>query len=356
MKKAKIAIILLIILGGIVAILINNKTKMAAKTEVEKNTKIPVVVTTPVNRRLAASFELVGTTAANYDVAIASEVQGKVVAVYVNVGDHVNAGSPIMKIDDELKHAALEAAEVNYQKTKRDLERFEVLHKDSTVSDSQIESARLAFKAAEAQYISAKRIYNDTKITSPISGVVTSRPIDIGAMVMNANIVANVVDISKLKVKVNVAEKDVFTIKTGDAVTITSDVYPGITFNGVVKTISAKGDESHTYPVEISLPNSGENQLKAGMFARVGFTSKSERNAWVIPRNALVGSTRHAKVFVVENDIAKLRSITLGVESEEFLEVLDGISEGDKIVVDGKNNLKDGYTVIITTSANDKNN
>jgi len=356
MNRTKITVIVLVALGVIIAILINNKNKMAAKTEVEKNTKIPVVVTSPLKQRLASSFELVGNTAANVEVAIASEVQGKVKEVYVNVGDHVHAGSVIMKIDDELKHAALEAAEVNHEKTKRDLERFEALHKDSTVSDSQIESARLAFKAAESQYISAKRMYNDTKITSPISGIVTSRPIDIGAMVMNANIVATVVDISKLKVKVNVAEKDVFTIKPSDPVTITSDVYPGVTFNGVVKTISAKGDESHTYPVEILLPNSGEHQLKAGMFARVGFTSKTEREALVIPRNALIGSTRQAKVYVIENDTAKLRSVTLGVESEEYLEVLDGISEGDKIVTDGKNNLKDGYPVIVTTSVNDKIN
>ena len=214
----KLSAILLIVLAGIVAILINNKNKIAAKTELESFSNLPVVVTSPSTQKLSDTFSLVGTTAANVDVAVASETQGKVKEVYVNVGDYIQAGGAIVKIDDELKHASLETAEVNYLKAKRDVERFEALHKDSSVSDSQIESARLAFKAAEAQYITAKRMYNDTKITSPISGIVTNRLVDLGANVQANNIVANVVDISKLKVKVNVAEKDVFNLKTGDTV------------------------------------------------------------------------------------------------------------------------------------------
>jgi len=347
MNKLKISIITILVIGAIGAVLYHNKMKMAANTEVEAFAKIPVVVTTPVKQKLSDSFSLVGTTAANNDVALASETSGKIKEVYAAVGDFVQAGSPIVKVDDELKKAALETAEVNYEKSKRDLERFESLHKDSSVSDSQIEGARLAFKAAEAQYITAKRQFNDTKICSPISGIVSSRPVDVGTMVQTNMIIANVVDISKLKVKVNVAEKDVFSMKTGDSVSVTSDVYPEMIFYGIVKTISSKGDELHTYPVEISLPNNPKHPLKAGMFAQVTFTAKTAHEGLVIPRNALIGSMKNPQVFVVENNIAKLRTLTIGAQSESFLEVLSGLTGNEQVVTEGRNNLKDGYTVTI---------
>src|SRR5690606_13668282 len=116
-------------------------------------------------------------------------------------------------------------------------------HKDASVTDAQFEAARLAFLSAEAQYITAKRQYNDTKIKAPISGVITSRLVDLGNYVNTNNVVANIVDISKLKVKLNVAEKDAFKLKPGDEVEVTTDVYPGQTFKGKIEYISAKGDE-----------------------------------------------------------------------------------------------------------------
>lgn len=348
MSKLKITLFSLLILAVIIIVLINNKMNMAAKTEVETITNIPVVVTSPSKQRLSNSFSLVGTTLANYDVAVAAETQGKVKEVYARVGDRIQAGNPIVRVDDELKRAGFETAEVSYTKAKRDVERFELLHKDSSVSDSQIEAARLAFKSAEAQYITARRQFNDTKITSPISGIVTSRTVDIGSNVQMNMIIANVVDISKLKVKVNISEKDVFHIKTADSVHITTDVYPGITFGGTITNISSKGDESHTYPVEISLPNSTNHPLKAGMFARVNFTSGTEHESLVIPREALTGSLKQPQVFVIENNIARLRQIVIGRESETFLEVLSGLTGNEILATEGKNNLKDGYLVNIT--------
>ena len=146
---------------------------------------------------------------------VISETIGKVTAVKADVGDHVNAGSVLVVVDDELKLAGFKAAEVNYEKAKKDLERYEALNKSKAVTDNEIEAARLGCKGAEAQYLVARRQYNDTRISSPIAGIVTSRLVDRGSMVQPGMPIANVVDISKLKVAVNVAEKDVFKLKPG---------------------------------------------------------------------------------------------------------------------------------------------
>ncbi len=355
MKKFKAIIFTVIALAVIVAILINNKMNMAAKTQVENYTETPVVVVSPVKQKLSDSFSLVGTTQANNDVAIASETQGKVKDVFVNVGDHVQAGSPLIKVDDELKQANFEAADVNYQKAKRDLERFESLRKDNSVTDAQIEQARLGFKAAEAQYTVARRQLNDTKISSPISGIVTSRPFDIGAMIQPGMIIANVIDISKLKVKVSVSEKDVFRLNAGNSVQASTDIYPDASFTGTIKSISSKGDESHTYPVEITLPNSSAHPLKAGMFMRVHFSSGTERTAMTIPRDALVGTMKKPQVFIVENNLAVLRDIVVGTESANHVEVLSGLNGDELLVTSGKFNLKDSSKVSIAKNESENN-
>ena len=257
------------------------------------------------------------------------------------------AGATLVRVDDELKKASFASAEVNYEKTKRDLGRFENLAKQEAATDQQVETARLACKAAEAQYILARREYHDTKITTPIAGMVTSRPVDVGTYVQKGMPVANVVDISKLKVRLSVAERDVFRLKVGDKVEIATDVYPGVTFEGRVKTISAKADEAHTYPVEVTLNNPKEHPLKSGMFGRVTFPSIDGSEGLMIPRDALTGSLKKPQVFLIDGSIARLRDIVVGSEVGGRLMVLRGLNDGETIVVNGQNNLKDGMAVTI---------
>lgn len=347
MKRIKYFLIIFLAVGAIIALLLNNKAKMEAKSANAKIDAYPVTVAEVLNSKAERNLELVGTITANNDVAIVSEAQGRVTKVYAEVGNYKTEGSPIIQLDDELKLAAFKTADVNYQKTKKDYERYQALLQTKAITDAQLETAKLAFQSAEAQYIVAKREYEDTKITTPISGVITSRPVDIGNYVNKTMVVANVVDISKLKVKLNVAESDVFKLKTGDKVVISTDVYPGITFPGKIETISDKGDEAHTYPVEILFGNTKEHPLKAGMFGKVTFNSISDGEKLLIPRNALIGSIKDPQVFVVENGKAKIRNVLLGSTFNNSLEVLKGLEVGDKVVVNGQNNLADNFKVMI---------
>jgi len=308
---------------------------------------LPVTVAEVAKERLSESVSLVGTITANNDVAIVSETQGRVTKVSANIGDYVQAGSTIVQVDDELKQAAYATAEVNFEKAKKDLDRFESLIKENSISDTQLEGARLAFKSAEAQYIVARRQFNDTKIKSPISGILSSRPVDVGTMIQNNNTVANVVDISKLKVKLNVSEQDAFRIKVGDKVDVTTEVYPGVTFEGKVSTISSKADDAHTYPVEVVLANSSTHPLKAGMFGRVSLVSVKDHESVTIPRQALVGSTKKPQVYVVDNGFARLRDIVVGAQVGTNLEVLSGVRQAETIVLSGQNNLKDSVAVTV---------
>jgi RND family efflux transporter MFP subunit len=312
-------------------------------------TSYSVSVVKATKQDITDSFSQVGTIVAYNDVAVISETSGRVVKVSAEVGDYKPAGSVLVEVDSELREAAYKTANVSYEKAKKDLERYEALYKEGSISDSQIEQARWSYQSAEAQYIVARRQLSDTKITTPISGIVTARNVNVGNMVMGApqaTVIANVVDISRLKVKLNVAEKDVIRLKVGEKVEVTTDVFPSEVFTGSIFSISSKGDEGHTYPVEVVLKNS-KLELKAGMFGRVMFTPKSAGNLIVVPRESIVGSVKDAALYVVNNNVAKLRSVVTGKEAGTNIEILSGLQDGELVVVNGQNNLSDNAPVII---------
>ena len=347
MKRIKIIGVLVVVLSIIIGMLLHNKTLMAAKSKNEKIEAYPVTIAEIGYQNITNNLELVGTITANNDVAIVSEAQGRVVKVMAQVGDFKPAGSVLFQLDDELKLESYKTAEVNYQKAKKDFDRFDALYKNKSVTDAQYEQSKLACQMAESQYVLAKREYNDTRVTTPISGIVSARMVDQGNFVTKNTVVANVVDISKLKVKLNVAEKDAFRLKAGDNVEVRTDVYQGYVFSGKISSISSKGDEAHTYPVEITLSNPKDHPLKAGMFGRISFSSIKNSDLLVIPREALVGSVKDAKVFTIENGLAKVHSVVVGNAYENQLEIKQGLKSGDKIVVNGQNNLQDNDKVVV---------
>jgi RND family efflux transporter MFP subunit len=346
MKKS-----IIISLIAVIVIILYFILKPPSKTEIINKDKIlgdvSVTVTSVKKEKISNLISLVGVIHANNDVNVISETQGLVLGLKVKTGDYVKEGSVLVEVDDILKQSNLASAEINYLKAKRDYERSETLYQENSISASQLDLARLQMKAAETQLTIAKKTLDDTRIKSPISGMVNARFVDKGTMVQPGSPIANIVDISTLKVKFNISEAEAFQIKQGDIAEITTDVYPGILFNGKVDNIASKADESHTYAVEITMSNSQKFPLKAGMFTRIKFNSLLAADVLAIPREALVGSIRNARVYKVENNVAKLISIVIGRQSGQFLEVLNGLSPGEVIVTNGQNNLSDELKVAV---------
>jgi RND family efflux transporter MFP subunit len=348
--KTRIILISSIVVVVLIALIIRSKIELNATSKGGTIFTSPAVSVYKVTRQaLDNRFSLVGTLNGFNDVVVLSETQGRVVKVDAEVGQYKEVGSVLVEVDSETREAVYKAAQVNYEKSKKDLERYESLYKDHSVSDTQIEQARWTFQTAEAQYITARRALSDTKITTPISGIVTARYVNIGTMTVGApqaTQIANVVDISRLKAKVQVAEKDVFRLHVGDVVDVTTDVFSNTTFAGKIFTISSKGDDGHTYAVEVLLANP-KQELKAGMFVHLTFNPKASTTALLMPREAIVGSLQNAQVYVVNNNVAKLRSILVGKEIGTTVEVLQGLQEGEFVVTDGENNLSDNTQVVV---------
>lgn len=344
----------LITLGGVVlivaAFLLTRGTADKPVSTSAISTEVPVSVIVAQRQRLASSISLAGTINASNDVNVISETQGSVRQAHLKVGDIVQAGTVLVEVEDHIQRSSLSTAEISFQKAKRDFERSETLFQENSISRAQLDAGRLAMQAAENQLEIARRQLENTKIKTPIAGTINARLVDIGTMVQLGMPVANIVDITTLKVRVNVSEQEAFRLKPGDPVEISTDVYPGQKFQARVDNIASKADEAHTYPVEIRLVNNARFPLRAGMFCRIAFTSITATDALAIPRVALVGSVKNAEVFVVRNGIASLQQIVVGKQTNEYLEVLNGLSEGDTVVTSGQNNLVDKTRVFIVES------
>jgi RND family efflux transporter MFP subunit len=347
-KGIYIAVIVVVII--LITLIAKNRAAMNAMPENSTGTTATAVsVVAAARQQLDETISVVGTINAYNDVMVLSETQGRVVKVDVEVGQQKNAGDVLVEVDSELKEAAYKTANVSYEKAKKDLERYEALYKEHSISDTQIEQARWSFQSADAQYIVARRQLNDTRITTPIAGIVTARFVNVGTMVVGApqaTQIANVVDISKLKVKVNVAEKDLAKLHVGDPAEVTTDLYPHTVFPGTVFTVSSKGDDGHTYPAEVLL-NNPRLQLKAGMFVAVTFKPKMAAAVLTVPRAALIGSLQDAKLYVVKETIATLRPVIIARQLGTIVEIAGGLQEGELVVVDGQNNLTDSVRVAI---------
>jgi len=348
MKKLIGIITIVIILAGVVLVLIMNRAKNEAKTKSGAIiTSYSVTVAQAEKKVIEQNLLLTGTINANREVTVISETNGRITEVFANIGDNVSVGKALVKVDDEVRRANLSNAEAAFEKAKKDMERYEQLNREKSVNDAQLEVTRLTFKSAEAQLIIAKRQLNDTKIVSPINGVITSRNVEVGTVVAPGTQVVTVIEISTLKIKVNVPEEDVLKMKVNEKVEVLSDLYPEVRFYGIIKNINSKADEAHTYPIEIQMSNNPKNPLKAGMFAKVRFISLSAKECTTIPREALVGSVKNPQVYVVENNTVRLRPLETGIEYNNVLEVKKGLNIGETVVTSGQINLRDNVSVVI---------
>lgn len=349
MKKIIVSLIAIGAVVVMVLILIGNKKEAEAKMQKTNIlNEFPVTATAVKTQTIDDNLSLVGTLYGNKELALLSETAGRVVELHIENGSRIGKGAVVLRVDDELKRAALMSAEANWEKTKKDLERMEILYKEKSANESQLDQARFAFKTAESQLITAKRQLADTKIHAPIGGTVSNRSVEIGSLLGVNTPICNIVDVSSLKLKVNVAEKDVFRLRNGDKIMIKSDVYPNAEYIGTIKNIADKGDEAHTFPVEILVQNNSKNPLKAGMFAKAVFESIKKDNVLMVPRSALVGSMKDPQVFVVENGIAILRNVAIATEAGDLLELYSGLKAGEIVVTNGQINLKDSTKVSVT--------
>jgi membrane fusion protein, multidrug efflux system len=348
MKKIIIIVVALAILALIIFRLSTNYKKVNASKDVSTDLAYVSVNVSPVLKMsIKDSLRLTGYMEAYSEVDIAAEAQGTITSLNAALGQEKSKGSIIATIDDKLKKLAVQTASISVAKLKKDLERYNNLYKGGTATEQQLNDAQNLYDNAEIQLEQAEKQLSDATIKSPISGVIIKKQVEEGEYINIGSPIVTIVDISRLKIKLNVSEANVYQLKLNDKATITTDVYHGVICEGNISFISSQGDDSHNYPVEIAIPNNSKYPLKSGTFANAKIKLPVGAEALYIPRESLLGSITDAEVYVAENDKAILKKIVVGNGNDKYLKVISGLKEGEKVIVNGQINLSENKAIKI---------
>jgi len=346
MKKIIIIVVVLTILVLIIFRLSINYKKINVSKDVSTDLAYVSVNVSPVLKMsINDSLRLTGYMEAYSEIDIAAEAQGTITSLNAALGQEKSKGSIIATIDDKLKKLAVQTAGISVAKLKKDLERYNNLYKGGTVTEQQLNEAQNLYDNAEIQLEQAEKQLSDATIKSPLSGIITKTQVEEGEYINIGSPIATIVDISRLKIKLNVSEANVYYLKLNDKATITTDVYPGLSYEGSISFISSQGDDSHNYPVEIVIPNNSKYPLKSGTFANVMIILPVAAKALYIPRESLLGSITEAEVYVAENNKAILKKIVVGSGNDKYIKVISGLKEGEKAIINGQINLSNNKEI-----------
>ncbi|WP_242929236.1 efflux RND transporter periplasmic adaptor subunit [Pontibacter vulgaris] len=349
MKKLIYIVVVIVVLVAVGFKLMSNKEKMASNAAVAqiKSDAIPVKVTEVKTEKLDKSFTAQGNFAPIQSLTLMSETTGQVQRVLKRKGDKVRAGELLLQVESNTMAADLATAQTNAEKAKRDLARFENLAAGDAITQRQLEDARLAAKSTQAQLVAARQRLTKTRITAPISGEINEIYVEVGSYLGMATKLYDIVNVDKLKLEVKVNEGEVLLINKGQKVKVKADAGAGQEYEGIVTAIAAQADPTLKFDVEIEVKNAANNNLRAGMYGTAFFEVADQREATLLPREAIVGSIQNPSVYVVNNGVANMRKVKVGVVTQDKVEILDGVKPGDKVVQSGQINLREGIKVSV---------
>jgi RND family efflux transporter MFP subunit len=321
---------------------------------------------------------LVGALRPIAQVEVVSKMIGRIDQLVVQIGDWVQKGQLIAKVDeDEVRQqvkraeAALEVAkaELSQRQTdleilKKELDRAIELHENALIPRRDLDTADARHRGAIAQEKLAQALIDqaqaevrelrvrldNTRILAPISGLVGKRHVDNGALITPSIPVISLVDLSTMVMLINAPEKDLVKIRNGLPAIVVFDAFPEQKFRGRVVRLSPVLDAAtRTGLVEIEVPNPNL-MLKGEMFARVELDLGTRHNTVLVPLEALVSYEQQRGVFKVQEGTARFQPVEAGVNQGGDVEVISGLKAGEEVITLGVNLVKNGDKVKLRNS------
>ncbi len=272
---------------------------------------------------------------------IAPAAPGRIDKILVDVGTRVYRGQLLAGMDP----TEFNRLNIQFTNTKADHERIKAVYEAGGISRQQMEQIDAQMRSEQEQYNNMKVNIN---LPSPIDGVVTARNYDPGDLYNGQTPILTVMQINRLKVRVNVSENYFPLVKLGMTAQISVDMYKDRTFPGKVTLISPAVDpNTRTFMVEIDIPNT-EGDLRPGMFSRTTLNFGKMEGIMVldVAVQRQVGSAEKY-VYVAKDGKAERRIVTTGRQEGDRVEILSGITAGDVVIVSGISRLVSGSEIEI---------
>jgi len=407
--KRTIIVLVVIALAGLGAF--RAAQVISAKKEDSKKGitgQVPMVEAAAVTQGLIEEkISRTGDIAPYAQVTISSKVQGWVGKINVREGDLVKTGQVLVTLDTREAEAAVAQAEASLEASKArlkqarataeetvqsqiqqtkanleladaDLKRAQELHEKNFIARQQLDESRTKYNVAKANYdlalnsIRQRTWENDIAlaeaqvnqaratlelnkaqlanliILSPMNGGITKRFVDPGTMVKDTTPILTLMDLSEMKMVVNVIEREFIYLQKGQAVKITVTAFPDRVFSGRIQVITPALElQSRTAEIQISIPNPGL-VLKPGMFGRAEILLRANPQAVLVPIQSLMTEGGQDWLYVLKDDQVARRPVRKGAVRDTVVEILQGVVPGEQVITAGQTALKDGAKVRFT--------
>jgi membrane fusion protein (multidrug efflux system) len=331
-KSGKIllsSLLVIILLIVLFKVLPARKAKLPPVQEVI----IPVQVVKVTAEDRLDIIVLPGLILADVDAKLAAEKAGRVMEIYVERGQSVTNGQILLRLDDR-------AARIAFEDAARNLERFEKLSGTGALSQKALDDIRREYDLAETtlSYCTVK---------SPVDGLVNERYVEEGEYVLPSAPVFDVLSINPVRVTVDIPERNVSSLKTGDAVPFEVVSQPGQIFTGTVSYVSSKAEtDNNAFRVELKVPNP-DGLLRPGMIASVQHRRSIRKNAITLPLEAIIPQKSDNVAYLVRDGKAVRQLVRIDAILKQEALIFSGVSVGDLVVTRGNRMLTDGAKVKI---------
>lgn len=290
--------------------------------------------------------EVTGQVATVYQATLSSRIQGTIERVLVREGTEVKKGQTLLELDKRDLEADLARAVAEVENAEAHLSRMKTLYAEQAVSKQEMENATRTFKVSEANRKAVLAQLSYTVVKAPFDGVITEKKVEAGELASPGQTLLKMEDPNRLRLEATVAESDLKAVSPGNRITVMIDALPGQSLTGTVSQILPAGDpQTHTFTVKVDLPPT--HGLRTGMFGRLQLDKGITRTI-MLPSSAVVERGELTSVFVVGQDrVARLRWVRVGRRFNQQTEILSGINEGERVLIEASRG-SDGAVVQIS--------
>jgi membrane fusion protein (multidrug efflux system) len=308
------------------------------------------VVVAPVRSvELKREIEALGTAKANESIDVTAKASNLVTAVRFEEGQQVRRGEVLVELDSAQARAELAIAEAAVSESRSQFRRSRELFATKALSEAQLDQLEATLKADEARVAAATARLSDTVIRAPFNGRVGLRRVSVGSLVNPGAVITTLDDSSVIKLDFTVPETFLAAIKPGQTIVAKGAAYPDEAFAGTVASIDSRVDPStRSVTVRAMLPNE-KGLLKPGMFMTVRL-ARGAAQGLVVSEQALVPEQGNVFVFVAKGDAAEKRLVRTGQRLVGDVEIVAGLQEGEQVVIEGTQKLRDGAPIKVLSS------
>ena len=313
---------------------------------VQAATPVPVEVAQPFRADLSATYAATATITSDSDAPVVARASGEVVELLVEEGDFVSEGQVLARLDGQRLRLEMLSAKASLDQARAEYQRNIDLHQRGLISAAAFDNLKYDLQALEATYELKKLNYGYSSIRAPIAGVVASRDVKPGQHLSVNQVAFRITDTHELIAYLQIPQSELPKFAAGHEASIEVASMPGKAYPARIARISPTIDTRNgTFRATAVIDNS-KGDLAPGMFGRFSIAYEEHSDALVLPTAALIDEDDESAVYVVMDGKVERRVIETGIRSGGKVEILDGLSEADFVVVVGHSNLRDGSKVL----------